>query len=319
MLESKAIKGATRWRGWMKGAMRDVMKDASNNTMKDALKGATQGAMRYVMKDASNNTMKDALKGAASGAMKDAPNNAMKDALKGAMKGAMKNVIKDAPKGAINSAMTGTIRDTARRTASVLLVAALATGGLMASGQAWAESDAVKELAAPPAIQLPLKPSPEFAKFPRYAGMLGKRQIVLRLGPKTDDPSGVHGEYQYTDTGEVILIAGDRDGDTLEVEESNDGTHITGNWVGKFAADGSVAGDRMNVDDSDPQPFDLHPLAAGQAVPAPGAPAQEPAAASATPASSAGQAGQAAQAASGTGAPGGARPVNGVNNLTTGE
>jgi hypothetical protein len=195
--------------------------------------------------------------------------------------------------------------------AAVLLLAGVAGAGMLAPGQAWAESDAVKELAAPPPIQLPLKPSPEFAKFPRYAGMLGKRQIVLRLGPKTDDPSGVHGEYQYTDTGEVILIAGDRDGDTLEVEESNDGTHITGNWVGKFAADGSVAGDRMNVDDSEPQPFDLHPLAAGQAVPAPGAPAQEPvAAASAAPTSSAAQA---APAASGT------RAVNGVNNLTTGE
>ena len=172
--------------------------------------------------------------------------------------------------------------------------------------QARAQSDAVKELAAPPPIQLPLKPSPEFAKFPRYAGMLGTRQIVLRLGPKTDDPSGVHGEYQYTDTGEVILIAGDRDGDTLEVEESNDGTHITGNWVGKFAADGTLAGDRMNVDDSDPQPFDLRPLAAGQPVPAPGAAAQPPAA-GATPSS------PPAPAASG------AHTVNGVNNLSIGE
>jgi hypothetical protein len=173
---------------------------------------------------------------------------------------------------------------------------------------AWAESDAVKELAAPPPIQLPLKPSAEFAKFPRYAGMLGSRQIVLRLGAKTDDPAGVHGEYQYTDTGEVILIAGDRDGDTLEVEESNDGTHITGNWVGKFAADGSVAGDRMNVDDSDPQPFDLKPLAAGQAVPA----ASESAAVKPQP-----------SAAATVGAPasatGGAHAVGGVSNLQTGE
>jgi hypothetical protein len=106
----------------------------------------------------------------------------------------------------------------------------------MLSTPAHAESDAVKELAAPPPIELPLKPGREFAKFPRYVGMLGNRQIVLRLGPKSDDPSGVHGEYQFTDNGAVILIAGDRDGDTLEVEESNDGTHITGNWVGKFAA-----------------------------------------------------------------------------------
>ena len=172
---------------------------------------------------------------------------------------------------------------------------------------AWAESDAVKELAAPPPIQLPLKPSPEFAKFPRYAGMLGSRQIVLRLGAKTDDPAGVHGEYQYTDTGEVILIAGDRDGDTLEVEESNDGTHITGNWVGKFAADGSVAGDRMNVDDSDPQPFDLKPLAAGQPVPA----ASAGAGAAVAP--------HASSAATPAAATNGAHAVGGVSNLQTGE
>jgi hypothetical protein len=170
---------------------------------------------------------------------------------------------------------------------------------------AHAESDAVKQLAAPAPIQLPLKPSAEFAKFPRYSGTLGTRQIVLRLGTKTDDPSGVHGEYQFTDTGEVILIAGDRDGDTLEVEESNDGTHITGNWVGKFAADGTLAGDRMNVDDSDPQPFDLHPLAAGQAVPAvasKGAAAGKPG--TATPPTAPAPAGHA---------------VGGVSNVTTGD
>ncbi|GJH31556.1 hypothetical protein CBA19CS91_02385 [Paraburkholderia hospita] len=168
-----------------------------------------------------------------------------------------------------------------------------------------AESDAVKELAAPPPIQLPLKPSPEFAKFPQYAGTLGQRQIVLRLGAKTDDPSGVHGEYQFADTGEVILIAGDRDGDTLEVEESNDGTHITGNWVGKFAADGSIEGERMNVDDSNPLEFSLRPLAAGQKAPSAAPvqaqkPAQLPTQQPAQPRT-------------------GGQPVNGVNNLTIGE
>ena len=136
--------------------------------------------------------------------------------------------------------------------AATAALSMLCCTGVMAvavlSVPAYAQSDAVKELAAPPPIELPLKPSREFAKFPRYAGMLGNRQIVLRLGAKTDDPSGVHGEYQFTDNGAVILIAGDRDGTTLEVEESNDGTHITGNWVGKFAADGTLSGERMNVD-----------------------------------------------------------------------
>lgn len=105
-----------------------------------------------------------------------------------------------------------------------------------------------------------LAPNPEFARFPRYDGTLGTRSIVLRLGRKTDDPSGVHGEYQFTDTAQVVLVAGDLVDDTLEIEESDDGTRISGNWVGKMAADGSLSGDRMNVDDSDPQPFALRPM-----------------------------------------------------------
>ncbi|MGF6806951.1 hypothetical protein OKW30_002077 [Paraburkholderia sp. Clong3] len=200
-----------------------------------------------------------------------------------------------------------------RRRAGVVVSAAalLCTGTVLwMPSQAWAESDAVKALAAPPPIQLPLKPSPEFAKFPRYVGTLGARPIVLRLGPKTDDPSGVHGEYQYTDSGEVILIAGDRDGDTLEVEESNDGTHITGNWVGKFAADGSLEGDRMNVDDSNPQEFNLKPLAAagsaGGAATRPATPSPQPAAANG------------AAAAPPPAPAAGGHPVGGVSNLQTG-
>jgi hypothetical protein len=105
----------------------------------------------------------------------------------------------------------------------------------------------------------PLAPNPEFAAFPRYDGTLGGRRIVLRLGRKTDDETGVHGEYQFVDTGEVVLVAGDITDGTVEVEESNDGTAITGNWVGRIAADGSIAAERMNVDDSDPQPVALHP------------------------------------------------------------
>ncbi|MBB5415563.1 hypothetical protein [Paraburkholderia atlantica] len=208
-----------------------------------------------------------------------------------------------------------------RRHAGVVAsAAALLCAGtvLWMPSQAWAESDAVKELAAPPPIQLPLKPSPEFAKFPRYVGTLGTRPIVLRLGPKTDDPSGVHGEYQYADNGEVILIAGDRVGDTLEVEESNDGTHITGNWVGKFAADGSLEGDRMNVDDSNPQEFNLKPLAAGQAVPAASSAGAAAGKAAAAPAPQP-AAGDGAAAAPAPAPAAGGHPVGGVSNLQTGD
>jgi hypothetical protein len=116
--------------------------------------------------------------------------------------------------------------------------------------------------AAVPQVPRPLAPNPQFAHFPRYVGMLGTRKIELRLGKKTDDPTGVHGEYRFADTGEVVLVAGDREGDVLEIEDSEDGRSIAGNWVGRFTADGMLAGDRMNADDSDPQPFVLHPLSA---------------------------------------------------------
>lgn len=222
---------------------------------------------------------------------------------------------------------SGRVRSGSARAFALTFALLAATLSASAPLAAQAQSDAVKELAAPPPIPLPLKPSPEFAKFPRYTGTLGKRAIVLRLGPKTDDPSGVHGEYQFTDTGEVILIAGDREGDTLEVEESNDGTHITGNWVGKFGPDGVLQGDRMNVDDSDPQPFDLHPLAAGQPVPAGAAqPAaqvqgqvQGPAQAAAAPSQPAAQPPVGAAAASSSAPAVGAHAVGGVSNLTIGD
>ncbi|MDN7676711.1 hypothetical protein QZM22_30595 [Burkholderia oklahomensis] len=151
--------------------------------------------------------------------------------------------------------------------------------------------------APPPAA--PLKPNLAYARLPRYEGTLGGRPVVVRLGPKTDEP-GVHGECQYLDTGAVVLLAGDRDGDTLEIEESDDGTNITGVWIGRFDASGGLSADRMNADQSDPLPVVLHPAS--------GAPAPQHAAA-----------GQPASA--GAAAPAGAqgRSVGGVSNLKTAE
>ncbi|WP_248319928.1 MULTISPECIES: hypothetical protein [unclassified Caballeronia] len=150
------------------------------------------------------------------------------------------------------------------------------------SGESYGADKAIRTLALPP--QKPLAPNPEYARFPRYVGTLGGKQIEMKLGAKTDDASGVHGEYRFAGSPTVILVAGDRDGETLEIEESNDGTHITGNWVGKFEADGSVSGERMDPDDSNAQPFELRPAVAGVMLPrapagnaAPAAPSLEPA------------------------------------------
>ncbi|WLE59520.1 hypothetical protein GIY62_02155 [Burkholderia plantarii] len=126
--------------------------------------------------------------------------------------------------------------------------------------------------AAPPerddtAPAKPLKPDPALEKLPRYTGTLGGRAIVAHLGPKTNE-SGLHGEYRYSDTGQVILLAGDRDGETLELEESNDGTNITGLWSGRLDASGALSADRTNADESDPQPVVLHLATAPAPAPA---------------------------------------------------
>ncbi|RKT99496.1 hypothetical protein C7H84_29900 [Burkholderia sp. Nafp2/4-1b] len=146
-----------------------------------------------------------------------------------------------------------------------LVIAGALAAGLAMPGMAAAQAGAsgVQQDDAAPAR--PLRPNPEFARLPRYEGTLGDRTIVVHLGPKTDD-AGVHGEYQFTDTGEVVLLAGDRDGDTLEIEESNDGTNITGVWIGRFDSTGALKADRMNSDESDPQPVVLRPASGKRAA-----------------------------------------------------
>ncbi|WP_179404620.1 hypothetical protein [Burkholderia guangdongensis] len=145
---------------------------------------------------------------------------------------------------------------------------AFVTACLLAAGSLATRAFAAAPANMPPdddAPAKPLKPNPAFAHLQRYEGTLGGRPIVVHLGPK-DDESGVHGEYQFKDTGEVVLLAGDRDGDTLEIEESNDGTNITGVWVGRFDDAGGLSADRMNADESDPQPVVLKPVGASRSA-----------------------------------------------------
>ncbi len=116
-----------------------------------------------------------------------------------------------------------------------------------------------------------LRPNPTFASLPRYEGTLGKRQIVLRLGDKTEpgDEGGLHGEYQFADSGQVLLVAGDADGGVVELDESDDGTRISGQWVGKLAADGTFKGVWSNVDESQTESIELHRVGPGSGIASP--------------------------------------------------
>lgn len=114
----------------------------------------------------------------------------------------------------------------------------------------------------PPAVAL--HPNPAYASLPRYEGTLGKRAIVLHLGEKTDpdDAGGLHGEYQFQDTGQVILVAGDGGNGVVELDESDDGTRISGQWVGKLNVDGAFKGVWSNVDESVTESIELHRVSA---------------------------------------------------------
>lgn len=109
----------------------------------------------------------------------------------------------------------------------------------------------------------PLRADPRYASAPRYVGTLDHTPIEVRIGPKpAGDDEGVggwQGEYRNLRTGAVRRLAGDRDGTTLTLEESDDGTRISGVWVGQFQHDGSVIGERTEPDGSRERAFDLRP------------------------------------------------------------
>lgn len=142
-----------------------------------------------------------------------------------------------------------------------VIVRTVALSGLLAILGACATGSSPGSSGAGSKPAVTLHPDPALASLPRYEGTLGKRAIVLRLGPKTgpDEGGGLHGEYEFTDTKEVRLVAGDSgDGGVVELDESDDGTRISGQWVGKLDAKGAFKGVWSNVDESVTESIDLH-------------------------------------------------------------
>ncbi|MGY2489333.1 hypothetical protein [Cupriavidus sp. CP313] len=87
----------------------------------------------------------------------------------------------------------------------------------------------------------PLAPRPEYASLPVYVGKVGDQPVRLRLGPKPDERDSVRGEYAGRGAG-VRLLAGEWEGGAFLMEESDDGTRVSGNWEGSIDASGAVRG-----------------------------------------------------------------------------
>ena len=107
-----------------------------------------------------------------------------------------------------------------------------------------------------------LQPQPDYAKYPVYTGVIGDLPIHMRLGRKTGEIDSVHGEYTAGKGPGVRLVTGEYENGGFLMEESDDGTNVTGTWEGAIDARGIVRGTWTDVaHGSGTLPFVLRPVA----------------------------------------------------------
>ncbi|MET0962736.1 MAG: hypothetical protein ABWY05_07945 [Noviherbaspirillum sp.] len=95
-------------------------------------------------------------------------------------------------------------------------------------------------------------------------GTLGDAQIQMQLQPKSDPTEGLEGQYIVFGRSGHILLAGETEADGLLMEESENGTDVSGQWEGRH--DGAaLRGTWQSADGSVSKPFVLTPVDAAPA------------------------------------------------------
>ena len=92
-----------------------------------------------------------------------------------------------------------------------------------------------------------LQPQPDYAKYPVYTGVIGDVPIHMRLGRKPGEIDSVHGEYTAGKGPGVRLVTGEYENGGFLMEESDDGTNVTGTWEGAIDMHGIVHGTWTDV------------------------------------------------------------------------
>lgn len=96
-----------------------------------------------------------------------------------------------------------------------------------------------------------------FQKPVALRGTVGDIQIQVNLRPKEEIDEGHEGEYFIFGNSHKILLAGEIEKDgVIFMEESVNGTDISGQWDGKLEGD-VLAGTWMSADGSITKPFSL--------------------------------------------------------------
>jgi hypothetical protein len=118
-----------------------------------------------------------------------------------------------------------------------------ASAGDLGLGEAIREGEARRGAATSAGAAIaPLAPRPEYARLPVYVGKVGDKAVRLRIGPKPDERDSLRGEYTTNGVPGVRLLAGEWEDGSFLMEESDDGTRVSGNWEGTIDASGAVRG-----------------------------------------------------------------------------
>lgn len=104
-----------------------------------------------------------------------------------------------------------------------------------------------------------------FARPVVLRGTLGDANIQMQVQPKADPGEGIEGSYIVFGRSGQILLAGETDGDSLLMEESENGTDVSGQWEGRQEG-GEVRGTWQSADGALSKQFVLKPVGAGQAT-----------------------------------------------------
>jgi len=96
-------------------------------------------------------------------------------------------------------------------------------------------------------------------------GTLGDANIQMQVRPKADPAEGIEGTYIIFGRSSQILLAGETDGDSLLMEESENGTDVSGQWEGRQQG-GEVRGTWQSADGAVSRQFVLKAIDPGSAA-----------------------------------------------------
>lgn len=107
---------------------------------------------------------------------------------------------------------------------------------------------------SPPLVHSPA--ASLLAKPVTLRGTLGDQKIQVFLHLKEPVDEGVEGDYFVFGRWHKILLAGEVENNTLSLEESENGTDISGQWDGKIEGN-TIRGNWISADNNVTKPFEV--------------------------------------------------------------